>query len=61
LAGGGAAPSAGGAILKQPQQPAALDLSDLGAFLRRPAPPASAGVVMCCIERLQSSMGKPPT
>lgn len=49
----------GGGILKQPAR-AVVDLADLSAFLRRPVPAASAGMVMCCIERIKAGMGKAP-
>jgi hypothetical protein len=37
-----------------------VDLSNMALFLRRPAPHASQGTVLCCIERIKSSMGKSP-
>jgi hypothetical protein len=37
-----------------------VDLSNLALVLRRPAPYASAGTVLCCIERTKSSLGKAP-
>jgi len=46
-------------VLKQPQR-AVVDLTNMALFLRRPGPHASSGAVLCCIERLKSSLGKPP-
>jgi hypothetical protein len=56
--------SAGGAhsspSLKQPHA-ATVEFSNMALFLRRPAPHASHGQVLCCIERTKSGMGKHPT